>query len=291
MANMVDKRGSRASINEKHAKKDKKAGMSQTTLSKGLQPNSTSPNRKRGVASKIEIEPTSPNRKRSVGSKIENEPTSPNRKRGVASKIEIEPTSPNRKNRHGSKIENEPTSPNRKRGVASKIEIEPTSPNRKNRHGSKIETETTSPTKRNKITSSIDIEDHGYMKNWKDVINDEKKATNLPGFQVYSVQAHQNLRSIKDINVADLEMENVISQDKPSRKKLKEKSRKSGSKGTGNSTGRKKFVRTKTFQPEDKIDADPKEAERSSIKNPSVKTGKSIKSMQYPDDDLPSRSP
>jgi hypothetical protein len=157
MANLVDKRGSRASINEKHAKKDKSAGMSQTTLCKGIQPNSTSPTRKRGVASKIEIEPTSPTRKR---------------------------------------------------GVASKIDIEPTSPAR-----------------RCKIASYIDIEDECYMKNWKNVINDEKKATNQPGFQVYSVQGPTELRSIKDINVADLEMENVISQDKSSRQKFKEKSR------------------------------------------------------------------
>jgi hypothetical protein len=174
MANLVEKRGSRASINEKQAKKDKSAGMSQTTLSKGIQPNPTSPTRKRGVASKIEIEPTSPTRKRGVASKIEIEPTSPTRKRGVASKIEIEPTS---------------------------------------------------PTRRNKIASHIDIEDECNMKNWKNVINDEKKATNQPGFQVYSVQGTAELRSIKDINVADLEIENVISQDKSSRQKFKEKSR------------------------------------------------------------------
>jgi hypothetical protein len=60
---------------------------------------------------------------------------------------------------------------------------------------------------------------------------------------------------------------------------------------TGNSNGRKKFVRTKTYQPEDDVDADPKKAERSSRKNPSNKTGKSIKSMQYPDDDPACRSP
>jgi hypothetical protein len=134
MANLVDKRASRAEINEKPALKQVNIGISQTTISKGVQQNSTSPARINRPMSKIET---------------------------------------------------------------GKI--------------------ATSPTRRQRIASWIDIEDECDLKNWKNVIEDEKKATNKPGFQVYSVQGPAGpLLSIKDINVADLEIENVIRQDKPS---------------------------------------------------------------------------
>ena len=144
MANLVDKRASRVSMNEKHALKHGNSGISQTTLSKGVQQNATSPTKINRPTSMISI---------------------------------------------------------------PKISI--------------------SPTRRQRIPSWIEIEDEYNMKNWKNVIDDEKKASNRPGFQVYSVQGHANpLRSIKDINDSDLEIENVIRQDKPSRKKQKEKSNK-----------------------------------------------------------------